>query len=156
MVDRCLVSMEWNLDHDDAYPFRESWTTRYWQSCMNKLNILNHSCMVTIIGQIKPWGFLKPRTALFIERMEQEPSPWRALIKLGEVGLHLAMILDIPIAAASCSCSSHRHIWNCGYTWCDVCKPHRDDLKNILKHESNPTVLGNLDFMFFEFVATIY
>jgi len=90
-----LISNPWNPNRDNAVPSRYSWTARYWRSCINKLNILNHFSILAIIGQIKPWGFLKSRTTSFIKCMKWVLLSSRGLIELGEVGVCSYMICDI-------------------------------------------------------------
>jgi len=55
MVYWSMIWNAWDRNRNDAYPSHTGWTARYWSSCIIKLNIVNHFCMVTIIGPIQPW-----------------------------------------------------------------------------------------------------
>jgi len=118
-------------------------------SCIKKLNIVNYFCMVTIIGQINPWGSLQTRTTWFIEPMEWVLSSLRGQIELGDTGLLWEMICDIASGIENCLSSARCHIRNSGYTGCDAWKQHCDNSKNTLENWSNAIFQWNLDFIFF-------
>jgi len=148
MVYWSLISNLWNHKRDDAYPSHDSWTARYGWSCINKLHIVNHFCMVTIIGQIKPWGSLETRTTRFIKRMEWVLSSLWVLIELGDIGVCREMICDIAKGSVNCSSSARCHICTSRYTGRDTWKQHRDNSKNTLEQNSNAIYQGNLEFNF--------
>jgi len=75
-----IIAMMYNLP-------RTGWTAKYWPPSINELNIANHFCMVTIIGQTKPWGSFKTRTTFFKKFMEQGPSASRGQIELRDLAV---------------------------------------------------------------------
>ena len=89
--------------------------------------------MVTIIGQIEPWGSLNIRTTHFIEHMERVLSLLRGQIELGDVGVCQEMICDIAKERVNCSSIARCHICKSGYTCCDALTQHRDDSTNTLE-----------------------
>jgi len=148
MVYWSLISNRWNHNCDDALPSRDSWTSNYWQSCINKLNIVNHICMVTIIGQIKPWGSCKTRTTRFIRHMEQVQSSLRWQFEFSDVEVCQEMNCKFAKWSVNRSLSAHCHIGKSGYTHRDAWKLQRNNWKNTLEHSSNAIFQGNLDFIF--------
>ena len=127
MVDWSLISNVWNQNRNDAYLSRDGWTARYWKSCLNKLHIVNHFCMVTIIGQIKPRGSWRTRTTRFIERVERVLLPSREQSEPGQVGVYREMLCDIAKVVWTIFSSTRCHIRQSGYTGRDPWKQHCDD-----------------------------
>jgi len=125
------------------------------RSCINKLNIVNHLCMVTIIGQIMPWGSVKTRCICIIKCTEQVLSSSQRRIKLGYIGVYWEMICDISKGSANCSSSAGYHILKSGYGGCDSWKQHGCNSKHTLQYYGNAIFQGNLDFIFFEFLGSI-
>jgi hypothetical protein len=85
--------------------------------------------MVTIIGEIKPWGSLTTTTTGFIKRIQRELSASWRLIELGDVGACRGMIRDIAKGSVNRSSSARCHIRKRRYTGRDAWKQHRDDSK---------------------------
>jgi len=98
-----------------------------------EIKYVNHFYMVTIIGQIKPGGYLKTRTTCFIKCMEPVLLSSQGLIELGNVGVCREMICDIAKGSVNRSSSARCYICNSGYTGCDTGKQHRDDSMNTLE-----------------------
>jgi len=64
-------------------------------SSINTFNIMNHFCMVTIMGEIRPQAIFKTRTTHFIKGTELVLSRPRGDMELGNVGVCRAAICDI-------------------------------------------------------------
>ena len=80
--------------------------------------------MVTIIGQIKQWGFSNARTTCFMKRIERGLSSSRRLINLGDVGVCPEMICDIANGSVNHSSSANCHNRKSGCTGRDASKQH--------------------------------
>jgi len=76
------------------------------------LNMMNHVYMVTIIGQIKPWGHFKRRTTCFIQHMEQVQSSLPGKMKFGDIRSSREMMSVIAKGCVNRSSSAHYHITN--------------------------------------------
>jgi len=76
--------------------------------------------MVTIIGQIKPWGSLKRRTTPFIERMERVLSSSQGQRELGDLGVCQEMICDSAKGGVNHLSSARCYIHQSGYTGRDA------------------------------------
>jgi len=103
------------------------------RSCNNKLNIVNHCCMGTIIGQIEPWGSLKTRTAQLIKRKERVLSIKRGSTELSNVGVCREMSCNIAKGSVNRS-SSASHSSHGEYSSHDAWKQHRNNSKNSLEN----------------------
>jgi len=103
-------------------------------SCINTLNIVNHFCMVTIIGQIKPWEALKTTTTRGIKCMERVLSSLKVQIHPSDVGVCREMICDIAKGSVNHLSSACCHIHKSGHTGRDAWTQHCDNLKNTLEH----------------------
>jgi len=114
MVHWTLISIVWNHNCNDAYPSHESWTAKYWWSYINKLTIVNYFCMITIIGQIKPWGSSKTYTTHCIKRIKRVLSWSWGQIQLGDKGVCREMICDIAKGSVNRSSSAHCHMHKVG------------------------------------------
>jgi len=85
-------------------------------SGINQLNIVNHFCMVTIIGQIKPWGCLKTRTTCFSQHWKRVQSSSWGQIELGDIQVSRETICNIAKESVNNSSSACGHIHQSGYT----------------------------------------
>jgi len=102
-------------------------------SCKNKLNILDHFCIVTVIGQIKPWVIFKTTTICFIKCMESVLSSAWGQIELSDIEVCQEMIYDIAQGNVNHPSSARCHIHNSGNASCDAWKQHCDYSKNSLE-----------------------
>jgi hypothetical protein len=104
--------------------------------------------MVTIIGQIQPWGFLKTITKHFIEDIEGVLLSSCIEIKLGDVGVCQEWIWNIAKGSVKCSSSAYWHIHNSGYTgrkaWTQCCS----NSINTPEQSSNTIFRSILNLMF--------
>jgi len=117
-------------------------------SCKNISTIMNHICMVSIIGHIKPWGSLKTRTTSFIKSTELVLWSLGEHSELSDVGVGWEIICDLGKGSVNHSRSACSHISKWGYVGRDVWKPHREHSKNTLNCRTNAIFRGNLNFIF--------
>jgi len=89
--------------------------------------------MVTIIGQIQPWGSLKTIPKLFIKGMEGVLSSSCWQIELGDIGVCREWIWNIAKDSVKSSSSAYWHIYNSGYIGREAWKQHPDNSKNTLE-----------------------
>ena len=90
------------------------------RSGINKLNIVNHLCMVTIVSQMVPGGSLKTKTTHFIRHMERVLSFSQGEIELGNLEVCRETICYIAKACVNCSSSARCHIRKSGSTGRDA------------------------------------
>jgi len=120
-----------------------------WCTFINKLHIVNHFCVVTIIGQCKPGQFITTRTTRFNEDMERLLPSLRGQFKLRHVIVCGEMTCEPTKDSVNCSSSGRCHIRTGGYTGRDPRKQHRTEWKNTLEQYGNATLQGNLNSNFF-------
>jgi len=133
MVYRCLSSNVWNQNHDNAYPSSQNWTARYWSSGIIKLNIVNNFSLVTISGQIMPWGSGKTWTTHFINQMKGVLSSLQGQIELQDIQACWITIFDIAKGSANYSSNAGCHNCKSGYTGRNTWKLHIDHSMNTPK-----------------------
>jgi len=118
-----------------------------WSS-INKLNIVNHFCIVAIIGQIEPWWVVTTRTTHVIKHTEQVLSAWCGQIELRDFGVCSERIWDISKQYINYSLSASCRIPTSGYIGHDSEAKHHDNSKNTPECQSIGFFQGNFNIIF--------
>jgi len=117
------------------------------RSSIIKLNIVNHVCIVTIIGQIKPWGSIENKN--YVPHWTYWVS-YIIITSTYQIGRCRSMSRDDLWywQSVNHSSSAHCHIRKSGYTGHDTWKQYCNNSKSTQEFSSNAIFQGILNFIF--------
>ena len=120
-------------------------TERY---CINKINIVKDCSVVTVIGQIKPWGIFKTKKNMLHEIYRASTS---IIATMNPIWPRWSMPRRI---LWYCQKKGEPFVWcslligRSGWTGRDDWKQHCDNSKTMQESWRNAIFQGNLDFIF--------